>query len=633
MPLSEDHNRDIRYAAIIAAAAVAVFANSLWGDFVYDDVRQIVQNPLIQRSELYGKALMSDVWAFKGDGSQAASNYWRPVFTAWSIINFRLFGASPFGWHLTNLLLHIGASLLAYFAMMRWAVPRSAAFWIALIFAVHPVHVESVAWVSGSPDLLMAVSLLGSFLLLERLGVDPERNSYLRLVGSVLLFVLALGSKEVAVAAIPVHAFLLFARRSEDGNAAGLQFGRPAVVTLALFLAAGAAFFAGRIAIIGSFSKPVEDAAPFAAVFYTFPSAVLFYLQQAAFPIWLSPNYWLRPVESLDIVGFAVPMLVLGAIVAAIWAAIRSNWPGMLGAILFIALLGPALFISAFPREQIVHDRYLYLPLLGFLMVIWAVFRKLLGDRWHTIRKPATACLLVYFGFLSVQTFLYNRAWASEVSVWKHAVEVDPNSASNWLQLGATLGGSAPASTVLDAFDRSLAIKRTPLALMGRGRNLIAAGRLDEAIRDLREVTAMPPAELNAYTLFQAYEALGLALQTAGRVQEAEKELRDARDRLPIYRASLTEKIAVLLYLQGQKDAALKELESVRTAAASELIPAATLVYFRLGMLYSELGRSQDANAAFRQYLERTETLKDAETLAYRKIAADHLSGRARPQR
>ena len=69
-----------------------VFANSLNGEFVYDDARQIVRNPLIQDSTLYGKALVSDVWAFKGDGTIAASNYWRPTFTAFHILNFQLFG-------------------------------------------------------------------------------------------------------------------------------------------------------------------------------------------------------------------------------------------------------------------------------------------------------------------------------------------------------------------------------------------------------------------------------------------------------------------------------------------------------------------------------------------------------------
>ena len=83
----------------IALVCLLLFANSLAGNFVfYDDARQILRNPLIQDNSLIWKALVSDVWAFKGDGTIAASNYWRPTFTAWHILNFRLFGTNPFGW-------------------------------------------------------------------------------------------------------------------------------------------------------------------------------------------------------------------------------------------------------------------------------------------------------------------------------------------------------------------------------------------------------------------------------------------------------------------------------------------------------------------------------------------------------
>ena len=96
---------ELRPLILIALVAFVVFANSLGGDFVYDDTRQILRNPLIQDSKLYGKALVSDVWAFKGDGTVAASNYYRPTFVAWLIFNFRIFGTNPFGWHLLNVIL------------------------------------------------------------------------------------------------------------------------------------------------------------------------------------------------------------------------------------------------------------------------------------------------------------------------------------------------------------------------------------------------------------------------------------------------------------------------------------------------------------------------------------------------
>ena len=98
-----------------------IYANTLNGEFVYDDQRQIVRNTLIQDGSQFWRALTSDVWAFKG-GDQAVSNYWRPSYVLWMILNFRCFGLAPFGWHLSNILLHVG--VVARPALLYFFSPR-----------------------------------------------------------------------------------------------------------------------------------------------------------------------------------------------------------------------------------------------------------------------------------------------------------------------------------------------------------------------------------------------------------------------------------------------------------------------------------------------------------------------------
>jgi hypothetical protein len=196
---------EFHWALALVAVCILVFANSLGGEFVYDDTRQVTQNTLIQDNRLIWKALTSDVWAFKGDGSVASSNYWRPTFTAWQIINFRLFGLHPFGWHVTNLLLHCGLSLLAFASLRRWEYSAPIAFVIALIFAVHPVRVETVAWISGVPDLLFGLAFLGS-LWFARSYAELRRTRSLAL--SVLLYAVALGAKEIGILCLPIYYFV-----------------------------------------------------------------------------------------------------------------------------------------------------------------------------------------------------------------------------------------------------------------------------------------------------------------------------------------------------------------------------------------------------------------------------------------
>jgi tetratricopeptide (TPR) repeat protein len=152
----------------------------------------------------------------------------------------------------------------------------------------------------------------------------------------------------------------------------------------------------------------------------------------------------------------------------------------------------------------------------------------------------------------------------------------------------------------------------------------MALGDLDAAIATLRRAVDVPNEDANAYTLFQSYEALAIAYQQSGQMQEGESVLRGAAVRLPIYRASITEKLAVLLYLQGRKADALAELEAAVPQARRELLPVSKLVFFRLGMLYLEQGRGADAKRALQEFLRSSD--KGGPSLAAeRKQAAEIL--------
>lgn len=359
---------EMRPLILLALIAFVVFANSLSGDFVYDDNRQILRNPLIQDSTLYGKALTSDVWAFKGDGSVAASNYYRPTFVAWLILNFKLFGINPFGWHLTNVLLHIAVCLLAFLLLRRWNFSTVAAFAVSLIFAVHPVHVESVAWISGSPDLLFALCFLGSLWFAENWANDKKR---LNLIVSAILYALALGAKEVALLCFPVY-FLIFRERSKTAENSGGLLNSPLNST-AIFAVVAAIFFVVRWAVLGKIVQPVEDATEFANAILTVPSLFVFYFKQMFLPLVLGGNYPLRPVGEIGLTNFFLPLMISIGIIAAILWACRKHFARKIGAGLLILPLLPVLNAASFPSDQIAHDRYLYLPLFGFLLIVFSL--------------------------------------------------------------------------------------------------------------------------------------------------------------------------------------------------------------------------------------------------------------------
>lgn len=608
-------------ALIIAAAAFATFSASLSGEFVYDDTRQIVRNTLIQEPSLYWKALTSDVWAFMADGSITASNYWRPTFTAWSILNYQLFGLDPSGWHIGSLLLHSTVSCLAFILMLRLGISRWGSFAGALLFAVHPVHTESVAWVAGTPDLLFATFLLGSLLAFDSHVRSPNRFAF---GGSLVLFSAALGSKEVAMLCFPVFGALFVL---SGGIVDRKIVAKRAVFAAAPFAILATLFFLLRWTVLGSVTRELNGSPDFATALLSAPSVAVFYLRQMVFPFFLAANHPVRPVEEAGILSFVVPLLISLAVLIGLWqVARRSRW-GIFGLLLLLLPLLPVFNITTFLPDQMVHDRYLYLPLLGFLILLIPFAESLLGRISDRDSGPILAVLAGLVALpLAAQSFSYSRAWKNEMALWEWNVKADPESMSSFVQYGAALESEERYSEAVAAYDRSLEAGPNVLAFLGRARSNVRLGNFGEAILDLERITSLPADQVNAYSLYQAYEALAIALTASGRSEEAIEALEEAGTRLPIYRAALTAKLAVVYYQQGKKERALEVLESVRERAKSELLPESKSAIYRLGALYAEMGRREEAAAALNEYLRLTASFADENTLADRKRAEELLA-------
>lgn len=617
---------ELRPLVLIAIVAFVVFANSLGGDFVYDDNRQILRNPLIQDSTLYGKALTSDVWAFKGDGTIAASNYYRPTFVAWLIFNFKIFGFNPFGWHLFNLLLHIGVCLLAFLLLRRWKVSPVSALAISLIFAVHPVHTESVAWISGSPDLLFGVFLLGAFWFAENISQKYTKPSEEKqksvwsnrfdLIIALILYAFALGSKEVGILCFPLF-FLIFAKFTTKINALKLTIP---------FVLLAVVYFAARWLALGAISLPTEDGVGFKETILTVPSMFVFYIRQLIFPVWLGANHSLRPISEINLLEFGLPLLISMAAIVLFWLLAKQSFVQKFGFGLFILTLAPAMNAMAFPSEQIVHDRYLYLPLLGFLLMIFPYLAELFEKYFKAKKDFALILLTIIISLpLAVKTVFYNQVWKTDLALWSQTVTIDKNSAFNWSQFGAVLSENGRIDEAIEAYNNSLDLRPSALAYYGKARNLLTQNKFEEAIFDIKTILETPNDKINAYTLYQAYELMTAVLIQQKRYGEAQKYLFEARKRLPIYYAALTEKLAVVMYQAGEKTSALRELESAKNQAKTEFLPESKSVLLRLGMLYAEFSRKQEARESLVEYLKLTNQMQDKISLGDRQQAINLL--------
>lgn len=615
---------DLRAGLLVAAIAALIFANSLGGEFVYDDTRQIVGNHLIQESRYFGEALTSDVWAFKGGDAATRSNYWRPTFVAWLIFNRQLFGLrSPFGWHVMNVLLHALVTFLAFVISRRLGLARPIALAVALVFAVHPVHTESVAWISGSPDLLVAAALLGSMWFVMRLAesVAAEsagRRGFVDWIAAIALYAVALGAKEIAIL-FPVVVFFLVARppSREEGMSLGERALR-GLRTAMPFAVLALAYLVARQSVVGETTRAVWAVDDPMTMLLSWPMVAAFYLRQALFPLWMGPSYPLRPIvdEAPGFANFYLPVLVCAAF--GIWALAeaRRGAKALLGLLLLALLLLPAFNIRAFIPEQIVHDRYLYLPLLGLLILVASVASRQAGSSNgpRTGRTVLLVAIIVSLP-LAAQTLRYNGAWRSDLALWQWGVRSDPSSAFNHLQLGVSLGDAGRWEESLGSFDRSIELyPLLPNAYSGRADARFELGRYAAAREDLARTLELTAGDLGSYSRLQAYRRIARTFEAERSYAAAIPVLEIARQEMPHRRAALTRDMAILYYQTGDRAAALHQLESVRDQAPLEAGAEARLALYQLGLLYAELGRRAEAEEVWREYLDATASLSDPQT-------------------
>lgn len=608
-------------ALLPALVAILVFYGAtLRGAFVYDDTRQIVRNPLVQSPELLGRALVSDVWAFKGGGGVAVSDYWRPTFVLWIAANVRLFGVeSTTGWHAASLLLHAAVTALAFALVRRWGLSPGLAGAIALLFAVHPAHAESVAWISGAPDLLMSLALLASLWFADALPESPTAQTW---VPALFAFALALGAKE---AAFLFPAVVFVALRRERGARKRPPDAWRAAVLASPFALIAVLFFVARWRVLGRISRPIAGGATFLDTALTVPAALFFYLRQIVFPVVVGPSYPLRAVTpaTIGFWNFVVPLLAVTAGVFLLARLARRTPAGPSGFALLVVPLLPALSLKAFAPEFLVHDRYLYLPLLGFLLVLLPAFAYRGKTENQAVGRERV--ILAFTAALALVSGLWTaRAgadYASNLAFSEAAVRTDPTSAPNWDLRGAELFAAGRLSDAAYAYGRALSIQPLATSFVGRSRVFIETGRSEDAERDLEAVLGGRALSASPYMSYQAFESLAICYERQRRWDEAIRVLETGIARFPFYRAALTEKLAVILYQAGRKERALLELEAARARAADELLPEAKAVLFRLGLLYAEAGRNADARLALADFLAQTASFGDAGTLRDREVA------------
>lgn len=228
---------------LVLGVTFFAYANTLFNDFAYDDQTQILKNDFIKDLRNAPKAMVTEAWYWRAQQDKDPSEqdkpstpYYRPIVMIYLMIAWSLFGTSAAGWHLLNILFHLAVVYFLFLLLEKVTGDLKLAAVASLLFAIHPMRSESVAWISGATDLLLCLFLLPSFLFYLRYRERGERKYFICSAG---LFLLAAFTKEPAVALpIFIGAYELLVTNQEKPLRERIM---PAVANASLFLLLSAA--------------------------------------------------------------------------------------------------------------------------------------------------------------------------------------------------------------------------------------------------------------------------------------------------------------------------------------------------------------------------------------------------------
>jgi protein O-mannosyl-transferase len=549
-------------------------------DFVnYDDPDYVTENRQVQA----GLTRESIVWAFT---TTRAAN-WHPLTWLSLELDQQLYGLHAWGFHLTNLLLHTTNTVLLFLCLRRMtgALWRSAM--VAALFAVHPLHVESVAWISERKDVLSTLFWMLTLLVYAWYAERPALGRYLLVV---IPFALGLMAKPMLVT-LPFVLLLLdywplgrlFGRAAGPvpaGETTGTSSAARPVLPLILeklplfALAAAscaATLYAQQQAMSSIQQIPLPNRLVNAVTSYTGYIGKMFYpLQLAA--LYPYPHSWSPWVLLLS--GFLFVSLTVLALGTA-----RSRPYILVGWLWYVGTLVPVIGIIQVGKQQMA-DRYTYIPLIGlFLLLVWAIADGL--ARRSVPRALAVGLSILVLLVCLVLTLRQEATWRDSTSLWTNALEVTTNNSDACISVGSILEAQGQPGQAITLYRRALEIAPDDVVAHHHlGLALARQGKREEAIPHLNAALRMDPHRSKAHLL-----GVGEVLVQLGRVEEAE-ELYETALRQDPEDATLHVNLGVIYFKGGNLDRAGQHF-----SAALKINPTLTQAHNNLGSVLLQQGQ------------------------------------------
>jgi len=564
----------------------------------YDDDRYVVNNPHVRQG------LTDDTFTWALTSTEQAN--WHPLTWMSHALDVSLFGKNPVGHHFTSVLLH-AANVVLLFLLLIWVTRRlGPSLFVAMLFAIHPINVESVAWVAERKNVLCTMFF---FLTLWAYGWYARKPSWKRYLAVAALFAAGLASKPMVIT-LPFVLLLLDywplgrvrGGKTEAETHPTFSWSRLAVEKLPLLaLSAGSAVITMLAQQAGGAVRTTAEVS-FGARLATAIWAYAMYLWKMVWPAQLAPMYP-HPGDSLAAWQVLVAAAVLIAISVMVWR-FRSRRYLLVGWLWFLGTLVPVIGLVQV-GEAAMADRYAYIPLIGIFVMIafgvadWAEEKKF--GLWPALAAAVTLVAL------ALATHRQIEYWQSSSDLWSHALAVTENNFVAENNLGGALILEGKEEEAHAHFEAAARINpRDPMSRSNLGIYLQHHNQMREAVADYEaavELTSDPG------LLSQTYANMGAAQRAQGDDERAQKSFEQSLG-FNSTQFNAWRGLGLLAQKQGKFEEAISDL-----SRAVELQPTAQ-GYFELGRVLEQAGHVPEALDAYQQALKISPEFVEAQQAA-----------------
>lgn len=506
----------LRWAALLIAACAVVYANGLPGSFTYDDKAIIRDNPRIRTVEGVADIFQTQYFG----GPRGFGSAYRPVLLLSYAVQWWVHGGDAAAFHAGNIVFHAIAVLLLAWLLLRLDVPPPAAFGAALLFAVHPIHVEAVTSLVGRGETQAAVFVLAYMILAGR-AMGAERRRVFFFVAALAAYALAILTKEsAAIAPALMGLVLIFEAQGPLGARLQASLRRGWALFLASAVVLAGVLYLRSLVLGGPLRSPgtgifeVENAlAPLHPVTRAANATVILwrYLGRCLFPLHLSAD---ESAWSIRILPARSPLpvvavVLLGCVGILALRRLRSRDPVALGIVFFgLAFLPTSNLL--FPTGTIFAERLAYLPSAGICIALGTL---VIGRSaaWSDVSAGRAAAFAAIALAFASRTVVRNPVWWSDRALFSNSLSTAPGSAKAEYNVAYNFSEEGRWKEARQHYERAIAIYQPYWdAWAGKGRVEREMGMLAEAERSYaKSIEVNPGYENGFFGLGQVREARG----------------------------------------------------------------------------------------------------------------------------